>query len=93
MIFSHEITLDIAINQIKTINIKQYTKDSLQLHVNLTNRGEPFQASKQLLLCYFKMETPDKKHIHTNGNIRKDGSVDISIPEKACLSAGSGTAD
>lgn len=93
MIFSHEITLDIAINQIKTINIKQYTKDSLQLHVNLTNRGEPFQASKQLLLCYFKMETPDKKHILTNGNIREDGSVDISIPEKACLSAGSGTAE
>ena len=93
MIFSHEITLDIAINQIKTINIKQYTKDSLKLHVNLTNRGEPFQASKQLLLCYFKMETPDKKHILTNGNIRKDGSVDISIPEKACLSAGSGTAE
>lgn len=93
MIFSHEITLDIAINQIKTINIKQYTKDSLQLHVNLTNRGEPFQANKQLLLCYFKMETPDKKHILTNGNIREDGSVDISIPEKACLSAGSGTAE
>ena len=93
MIFSHEITLDIAINQIKTINMKQYTKDSLQLHVNLTNRGEPFQVNKKQLLCYFKMETPDKKHILINGDIRDDGSVDISIPEKACLSAGSGTAE
>lgn len=93
MIFTQEITLDITINQIKTINIKQYTKDSWQLHVNLTNKGEPFQASKQLLRCYFKMETPDKKHILTNGDIRDDGSVDISIPEKACLSAGSATAE
>lgn len=93
MIFTQEITLDITINQIKTINIKQYTKDSWQLHVNLTNKGEPFQASKQLLRCYFKMETPDKKHILTNGDIRDDGSVDISIPEKACLSAGNATAE
>lgn len=93
MIFTHEITLDITINQIKTLNMKQYTKDSFVLHVNLTDRGEPFQANKQQLLCYFKMETPDKKHILTNGNIRNDGSVDISIPEKACLSAGSGTAE
>ena len=93
MIFSHEITLDIAINQIKTINIKQYTKDSLQLHVNLTNRGEPFQAAKQQLRCYFKMETPDKKHIFTDGIINENGSVDISIPEKASLTAGNGIAE
>ncbi len=93
MIFTHEITLDVTINQIKTLNIKQYTKGSFKLHVNLTDRSEPFKASKNTHHCYFKMETPDKKHIFTDATINDDGSVDISIPEKACLAAGSGTAE
>ncbi len=93
MIFTHEITLDVTINQIKTLNIKQYTKGSFKLHVNLTDRCEPFKASKNTHHCYFKMETPDKKHIFTDATINDDGSVDISIPEKACLAAGSGTAE
>lgn len=93
MIFTHEITLDVTINQIKTLNIKQYTKGSFKLHVNLTDRSEPFKANKNTQHCYFKMETPDKKHIFTDATINDDGSVDISIPEKACLAAGSGTAE
>ncbi len=93
MIFTHEITLDVTINQIKTLNIKQYTKGSFKLHVTLTDRCEPFQADKNTHHCYFKMETPDKKHIFTDATINDDGSVDISIPEKACLAAGSGTAE
>ncbi len=93
MIFTHEITLDVTINQIKTLNIKQYTKGSFKLHVTLTDRCEPFQANKNTHHCYFKMETPDKKHIFTDATINDDGSVDISIPEKACLAAGSGTAE
>ncbi len=93
MIFTHEITLDVTINQIKTLNIKQYTKGSFKLHVNLTDRCEPFKAEKDTHHCYFKMETPDKKHIFTDATINDDGSVDISIPEKACLAAGSGTAE
>lgn len=93
MIFTHEITLDITFNEIKIINLKQYTKDSFLLHVNLTDRGEPFCADKNNLICQFKMKTPDDKCIFTDGIINDDGSVDISIPEKACLTAGSGTAE
>lgn len=94
MIFTHEITLDTTFNEIKTINIKQYTKDSFLLHVNLTDRGEPFHANKTTHKCHFKMETPDKKHnIFTDGFINDDGTVDILIPEKACLAAGNGTAE
>ena len=93
MIFSHEITLDITLNEIKIINIKQYTKDSFVLHVNLTDRGEPFHADKNSLKCIFKMETPNQKYIYIDGDINEDGSVDISIPENACLTAGSGTAE
>lgn len=93
MIFTHEITLDMTYNEIKIINIKQYTKDSFLLHVNLTDRGEPFRADKNNLICQFKMETPNGNFIFTDGIINDDGSVDIYIPEKACLTAGSGTAE
>lgn len=93
MIFTHEITLDFSLNEIKTINIKQYTKDSFLLHVTLTDNGNPFRADKDSLKCYFKMETPDNKRIFTNGIINENGSVDIPIPEKSCLTAGSATAE
>ncbi len=93
MTFTHEITLDLSYNKLKTIHIKQYTKNCFLLHVSLTDRGEPFHADKSSQSCYFKMETPDKRYIFTDCTIKDDGSIDVPIPEGACLAAGNGTAE
>lgn len=93
MTFTHEITLDLSYNKLKTIHIKQYTKNCFLLHVSLTDRGEPFHADKSSQSCYFKMETPDKRYIFTDCIIKDDGSIDVPIPEGACLAAGNGTAE
>ncbi len=93
MIFTHDITLDLTFDPIKTIDIKQFTKKSFLLHVTVTNKGEPFYADKSTQHCYFKMVTPDKRHIFTEAIIRDDGTVDIAIPESACLAPGTGKAE
>lgn len=93
MTFTHNITLDITFNDIKTINIKQYTKNSHILHITLTDKGIYFSVNKNELKCYFKMITPDKKHIFINAIINADGSISVFIPEKACLSHGNGKAE
>lgn len=93
MIFTHDITLDLTFDPIKTINIKQYTKKSFLLHVAVTNKGESFLADNSTQRCYFKMVTPDKRYIFTEAIIRDDGIVDIPIPESACLAAGVGKAE
>ncbi len=93
MTFTHEITLDLSYNKLKTIHIKQYTKNCFLLHVSLTDRGEPFHADKSSQSCYFKMETPDKRYIFTDCTIKDDGSINVPIPEGACLAAGNGTAE
>lgn len=93
MIFTHHITLDLTYNPIKTIDIKQFTKKSFLLHVSLTNKGEPFYADKRTQRCYFKMVTPDKRHIFTDAIIQDGGTVDIPIPESACLAPGFGKAE
>ena len=93
MIFTHDITLDLTFDPIKTIDIKQFTKKSFLLHVTVTNKGEPFYAHRNTQRCYFKMVTPDKRHIFTEAIIRDDGIVDIPIPESACLAPGTGKAE
>ena len=93
MTFTHEITLDLSYNKLKTIHIKQYTKNCFLLRVSLTDRGEPFHADKNSQSCFFKMETPDKRYIFTDCTINDDGTIDVPIPEGACLAAGNGTAE
>ena len=61
--FTHEITLDVTYNEIKTVNIKQYTTNSHSLMASLTNEGCNYKPDSSTMKCYFKMLTPDNRAI------------------------------
>lgn len=93
MVFTHDIVLDITFNEIKNINLKQYVKNSHILHVLLTESGQCYKADNNIMTCYFKMLTPDGRHIFTGAIIEDDGSITVHIPESACLKSGIGKAE
>lgn len=89
------ITLDLNIDEIKAVKLKQYNKNSQQVVINITENGQPFIVDKNTMVCYFKMITPSGKHKYDDGNItiNDDGTITVKIKESYCLSYGRGQAE
>lgn len=87
------ISLDVNVNSIKTVLIKQYNTDSQQILITITENGEVFQIDGSKYYCAFKMTTPDNRDIYNEGIINDDGTVSIDVDKNISIYPGKGTAE
>lgn len=85
------ITLDVNLNKITSVVLKQYNKDSQWLIVNITENGRPFYFD-ETDICIFKMKTPDGREIYNESVITGD-TVLVEITQNCCANSGTGEAE
>lgn len=85
------ITLDVNLNQIHSVTLKQYNKKSQWLIIKVTENGKPFYFDEDNI-CSFKMRTPDGCEIY-NDAVITDSSVVVEITQNCCASPGHGEAE
>lgn len=93
MLFTYDLTLDIVDNNIQVVTLKQYTEKAWNIHVQLTQHGEPLHISPKNYACNIKWVTSKKHCIFQECSVNMDGSIDL-VPRTACfLDAGIGKAE
>lgn len=85
------IDLDVNLNHIKSISLKQYNQNSQWLIIRITENGKPFYIEDDDI-CIFKMCTPDKREIY-NDCVFVDNCIVVEITQNCCTNYGTGNAE
>lgn len=85
------ITLDMNLNEVKPVVLKQYNKDSQLLIITVTENGKQFLFDDNMI-CHFKMITPDHRPIFNKATISSN-TVTVEITESCCICPGIGKAE
>lgn len=86
------ITLDLNLNELKPVIIKQYNKESQLLIITVTERGKQFLFDGTMQ-CRFKMLTPDHRYIYQDAIINENHTVTVLLTESISTHPGTGKAE
>lgn len=85
---NHDISLDLYYNEEKTIDTKEYDKDSRYITVQLTYKGEKYTISGNNIKATIKWLKPDKKAVFNDCIINSDNTITINLTEQMLLVSG-----
>lgn len=85
------IDLDVNLNHVKNITLKQYNQYSQWIVIRITENGKPFFIDDKDV-CIFKMLTPDKREIY-NDCVFVDNCIVVEITKNCCINSGMGIAE
>ena len=85
---NHNLSLDLYYNEEKTIDTKQYDKNSRYITVSLTYKGKEYQISGDTIKARIKWLKPDKKPVFNDCVINSDNTITIDLTEQMLISSG-----
>lgn len=85
---NHNLSLDLYYNEEKTIDTKQYDKNSRYITVSLTYKGKEYQISGDTIKARIKWLKPDKKAVFNDCVINSDNTITIDLTEQMLISSG-----
>lgn len=85
------LTVDVNLNKIQSVTLKQYSKDSQWLVINITENGIPVVFS-ETDICMFKMRTPDGRKIYNEAVLAGSTAI-VEITANCCAYSGTGEAE
>ena len=88
-----KITLDFCRNNIQSVSVKQYDKNTRYLIVSCTENGKFVKLDKSYMTCRVKVLTPDDRASLDTCTILDDGTVKVPLKENVLLSSGVANAE
>lgn len=85
------LTLDVNLNKLQSVTLKQYNKDSQWLVISITENGIPVGFS-DTATCKFKMQTPDGRKIYDDAVLAGSTAI-VEITANCCAYPGTGKAE
>ncbi len=85
------LTLDVNLNKLQSVTLKQYNKDSQWLVINITENEIPLVFS-ETDKCMFKMQTPDGRKIYDDAVLAGSAAI-VEITANCCAYPGTGKAE
>lgn len=85
---NHNLSLDLYYNEEKTIDTKQYDKNSRYITVSLTYKGKEYQISGDTIKARIKWLKPDKKAVFNDCVINSDNTITIDLTEQMLIPSG-----
>ena len=88
-----KITLDFCRNNIQSVSVKQYDKNTRYLIVSCTENGKFVKLDKSYMTCRVKILTPDDRASLDTCTILDDGTVKVPLKENVLFSSGVANAE
>lgn len=88
-----KITLDFCRNNIQSVSVKQYDKNTRYLIVSCTENGKFVKLDKSYMTCRVKVLTPDDRASLDTCTILDDGTVKVPLKESTLFSSGVANAE
>ena len=88
-----KITLDFCRNNIQSVSVKQYDKNTRYLIVSCTENGKFVKLDKSYMTCRVKVLTPDDRASLDTCTILDDGPVKVPLTENVLFSSGVANAE
>lgn len=88
-----KITLDFCRNNIQSVYVKQYDKNTRYLIVSCTENGKFVKLDKSYMTCRVKVLTPDDRASLDTCTILDDGTVKVPLKENVLFSSGVANAE
>ena len=88
-----KITLDFCRNNIQSVSVKQYDKNTRYLIVSCTENGKFVKLDKSYMTCRVKVLTPDDRASLDTCTILDDGTVKVPLTENVLFSSGVANAE
>ena len=88
-----KITLDFCRNNIQSVYVKQYDKNTRYLIVSCTENGKFVKLDKSYMTCRVKVLTPDDRASLDTCTILDDGTVKVPLSESILFSSGVANAE
>lgn len=85
---NHNLSLDLYYNEEKTIDTKEYDKNSRYITVSLTYKGEEYKISGNSVKARIKWLKPDKKAVFNDCSINSDNTITIDLTEQMLIASG-----
>lgn len=85
---NHNLSLDLYYNEEKTIDTKEYDKNSRYITVSLTYKGKEYQISGDTIKARIKWLKPDKKAIFNDCTINSNNTITIDLTEQMLIVSG-----
>ena len=85
---NHNLSLDLYYNEEKTVDTKEYDKDSRYITVSLTYKGEEYKISGNSVKARIKWLKPDKKAVFNDCVINSDNTITMDLTEQMLISSG-----
>lgn len=85
---NHNLSLDLYYNEEKTIDTKEYDKNSRYITVSLTYKGKEYQISDDSVKARIKWLKPDKKAVFNDCVINSDNTITIDLTEQMLITSG-----
>lgn len=85
---NHNLSLDLYYNEEKTIDTKEYDKNSRYITVSLTYKGKEYQISGDTIKARIKWLKPDKKPVFNDCVINSDNTITIDLTEQMLITSG-----
>lgn len=85
---NHNLSLDLYYNEEKTIDTKEYDKNSRYITVSLTYKGKEYQISGDTIKARIKWLKPDKKPVFNDCVINSDNTITIDLTEQMLIVSG-----
>lgn len=85
---NHNLSLDLYYNEEKTIDTKEYDKNSRYITVSLTYKGKEYQISGDTVKARIKWLKPDKKAVFNDCAINSDNTITIDLTEQMLITSG-----
>lgn len=85
---NHNLSLDLYYNEEKTIDTKEYDKNSRYITVSLTYKGKEYQISGDTIKARIKWLKPDKKAVFNDCAINSDNTITIDLTEQMLITSG-----
>lgn len=85
---NHNLSLDLYYNEEKTIDTKEYDKNSRYITVSLTYKGKKYQISGDTIKARIKWLKPDKKAVFNDCSINSDNTITIDLTEQMLITSG-----
>lgn len=85
---NHNLSLDLYYNEEKTIDTKEYDKNSRYITVSLTYKGEEYKISGNSVKARIKWLKPDKKPVFNDCIINSDNTITIDLTEQMLIVSG-----
>ena len=90
---TQRITLDFCRNNIQSVSVKQYDKNTRYLIVTCTENGKLVKLDKSSMTCRVKVLTPDDRASLDTCTILDDGTVKVPLTENVLFSSGVANAE